>query len=662
MEIRIESQTDSQKDRMKVSMFAWASWLQTGRGAAPVIKGTADAFCSPDRSLIVVAESDALRAGNGRSPAARLAGLYAKGGTKSFVEIRGGFRCLIWDGRRNDLIAATDPVGLLPIYYRPATGGVAVSSSLRALAEGSFPRSNNGHEAPGAGPVPSAALPHRRGAERMDLGRAGISPHAVMLYLQYSAVPTPWTIYDGIHRLPPGHFLSVHQGRVAVQAYWDISYQEDRSVLPRVLEKRLRDEVERSIQASLSGVHGGKRVGCFLSGGTDSSTVLGYATRIMGEPVHAFSIGFDEPGYDELSYARIAACRFGADHHEMIVTPENVVDGLDRVAEAYEEPFGNASAIPTYQCAVLARAHGVGLLLAGDGGDELFGGNERYAADHIFRRYGRIPAWLRRGVIERALSVAPHVGVIAKGRKYVKRANIPHPDRFFSYNFVSALGARAIFDDSFLARAHPDRLLEEARAHYARAGAKSEINRLLYLDVKMALTDNDLRKVSGMCGAARVGVRFPYLDPDLMAFSGTIPAELKVRGKEKRVLFKRAFRHLLPEEIIQKKKHGFGLPIGRWLKTKVVLRDLLHDTLSSRAARERGIYRPGFVAEMLRGLDGDSTAWYGDNLWSMLALEKWLEKRTKEPSLAGSNSAGIESDAGFIVCEPASSSGRARGC
>lgn len=598
---------------MKVSIFASTAWLQAGNGTSPVIKGTADAYCSPDRSLVVMAEADPpVRDREGRSPAAMLADLYAKTGTKAFAEIGGAFRCVIWDGRRGELIAATDPVGLLPIYYRPGTGGMAVSSSLRALAGGGG--SNNGHPT-------------------LDAGRAGISPHAIMLYLQYGAVPTPWTIYEGIQRLPPGHFLSVQRGRVTLQAYWDLSYREDRSVLPRVLEKRLRDEVERSVRSSLVGVHGGNRVGCFLSGGTDSSTILGYATRIMGEPVHAFSIGFDEPGYNELSYARIAAKRFGADHHEMVVTPENVVDGLDRVVEAYEEPFGNASAIPTYHCAVLARAHGVGLLLAGDGGDELFGGNERYAADHVFRRWHRIPAWLRRGVIEPALNAAPLAGVVDKGRRYVRRANIPHPDRFFSYNFVSALGAREIFDEPFLARVEPDRLLEEVRAHYARVEAESEINRLLYLDVKMALTDNDLRKVAGMCESARVGVRFPYLDPGLMAFSGTIPAELKVRGKEKRILFKRAFRNLLPEEIIRKTKHGFGLPVGRWLKTKAVLRDLLHDTLTSRAARERGIYRPGFVAEMLSGLDGDSTAWHGDNLWSMLALERWMER--SRPNVGG---------------------------
>ncbi len=596
----------------KVSMFAKAVWLQAGNGTAPVISGSADSFCSPDRSLIVVAEGDAPPGGkDGPSIAARMAGLYANTGTKAFAELRGAFRCVIWDGRRGDLIAVTDPVGLSPIYYRSATGGLAVSSSLRTLAAGSFPGSNNGNWAPGA-------------------GQAGISAHAVMLYLQYAAVPTPWTIYDGIHRLPPGHFLSVHGGRVTIQAYWDLSYKEDRSVLPRVLEKRLREEVERSVRSSLAGARGGGRVGCFLSGGTDSSTILGYAARILGEPVHAFSIGFDEPGYDELSYARIASRRFGADHHEMIVTPENVVDGLDRVVEAYEEPFGNASAIPTYHCAVLARAHGVGLLLAGDGGDELFGGNERYAADHVFRRWHRIPAWLRRGVIEPALNAAPAAGVVDKGRRYVRRANIPHPDRFFSYNFVSALGARGIFDESFLACVESDRLLDEARAHYARAEAESEINRLLYLDVKMALTDNDLRKVGGMCEAASVGVRFPYLDPALMAFSGTIPADLKVRGTEKRVLFKRAFRNLLPEEIIRKKKHGFGLPVGRWLKSKAVLRDLLRDTLASRAARERGIYRDGFVEEMLQGLDADGSAWYGDNLWTMLALEKWMEKHGRK--------------------------------
>jgi asparagine synthase (glutamine-hydrolysing) len=348
--------------------------------------------------------------------------------------------------------------------------------------------------------------------------------------------------------------------------------------------------------------------------------------------VQAFSIGFEEERFDELEYARLAAREFHARHHTYVVSPQDCFEALPHMIRAFDEPFGNSSAIPTYYCARLAAQNNVKTLLAGDGGDELFAGNERYLTDKIFGLYQRVPRALRVGLIEPGLSFIPmRNGVFGKARKYIRRSNVLNPERFFSYNFLSSHQAADVFQDGFLQAIAGRSLLEIPSRHYAAAEAGDELDRLLYVDVKITLGDSDLPKVTHMAELAGVQTRFPYLDRSVAEFSGNVPAGLKLKGLEKRYLFKQAFGQLLPVEIIKKKKHGFGIPVSRWLKTYAPLRELARDVLLSNRSIERGYFRRSFIERMFEMFEGDNTTYYGDTVWCFLALELWHREVIDRP-------------------------------
>ena len=270
-------------------------------------------------------------------------------------------------------------------------------------------------------------------------------------------------------------------------------------------------------------------------------------------------------------------------------------------------------------------------MLAGDGGDELFGGNERYATDKIFDLYQRVPKLLRKGLIEPALAGIPVLnGVVGRARSYVRRSNLPPARRYFSYNMLVANSLGEIFEDDFVRELGDYSVLDIPSRYYTDGPAKSHLDRLLYLDVKVTLGDNDLLKVTRMSELAGVRPRFPFLDRSVAEFSGTIPARLKVKGFEKRYLFKQAFRQLLPVEIIQKKKHGFGIPVAVWMKSHKRMRELTQDILLSSRTYERGHVRRSFVEELLRRHETDETAFYGDTLWTFLTLELWFRQFADE--------------------------------
>jgi asparagine synthase (glutamine-hydrolysing) len=295
---------------------------------------------------------------------------------------------------------------------------------------------------------------------------------------------------------------------------------------------------------------------------------------------------------------------------------------------AYDEPFGNNSALPAYLCARYAREAGVRVLLAGDGGDEIFGGNERYRREGILARYHRIPGPLRRGLIEpmvrRFGAEAP--GLTGKARRYVERASLPNPDRFYASEFFVNQNRQWLLHPDFQASTTPDWPLRVARGHFEAATGAAELNRLLHVDLKITLADNDLFKVVRTAEAAGLGVRFPLLDHPLVEFMATLPAPYKVRGTEKRYIFKQAFRDLLPKEILAKVKHGFGVPTSDWLKRHPGFRELGRDTLLSRRCLERGYFAPGAVEELFRLHEADHTPFYGDRLWTLLMLELWHER------------------------------------
>jgi asparagine synthase (glutamine-hydrolysing) len=398
----------------------------------------------------------------------------------------------------------------------------------------------------------------------------------------------------------------------------------------RVLAREMHRVVAESVAAHCPANEEFSRCGAFLSGGTDSSTVTGLMSRLGRGPVKTFSIGFAEERFNELDYARITARHFRTDHHEYLVTADDCMNAIPQVMAQFDEPFGNSSAIPTYFCARLAKEQGVDTLLAGDGGDELFGGNERYATDRIFTIYHDVPAPIRKGLIEPVLRFLPEMSVFGRAQRYVHRANQSGPERFFSFNPLVENPPGKIFEDEFAARVSARSVIDVPERYYWKGPAYSHLDRLLYVDVKITLGDNDLIKVTRMSELAGVRARFPLLDEAVAEFSGRVPALLKVKGFEKRYLFKLAFRDLLARETTAKKKHGFGIPVAFWMKSDRRMREMSRDILLSRRTYERGILRRSYIEKLFRMHENDETAFYGDTLWTFLALEMWFRRLMDE--------------------------------
>lgn len=570
-----------------------------GRGSGGVVsslgadsvQSTDQVWAVADMDLTNLAELRAL-AGCRRDDAPLLPALYGLDGPRFVRRLHGAFALALYDRGLRVLILAVDRFGMRRLYYTTDRSRTVFASRSCALAA-----------------VPGVA-------ERVDLT-------AVYNYLNFGCVPAPGSIFDGVHRLAPGELLRVRAGDTRLETYWDMEYHEQpvRYVEGAAMLSRL---VEEGVARALHG-RTPKETGAFLSGGTDSSTVVGLLTRLTGERVNAFSIGFREPRYDERGYAELAARHFGAAHYTRIVSADDALAALPRLVEAYDEPFGNNSAIGALFCAELARECGMRCLLAGDGGDEIFGGNERYRTDRVFARYHRIPAAVRQSLVEPVLLGMPDGGLSLVGRaqRYVRRANLPNPRRFYSWEFFVAQQAEELLSPEFLAAADRQAPWIIAQAYFDRTVGTAELNRLLYLDLKVAIGDNDLLKVTRAAELAGVAARFPLLDSALVEFTGTLPADLKVRGLEKRYLFKRAFRSLLPPEILAKRKHGFGVPTSLWLKTHPGFRGLARDTLLSTRARQRGYFRAGALQRCFDLHESDDSAYYGDILWVALMLELW---------------------------------------
>jgi asparagine synthase (glutamine-hydrolysing) len=453
-----------------------------------------------------------------------------------------------------------------------------------------------------------------------------IDPTAVHEYLQYSCIPTPKTIYKGIFKLAPGHQLTYKQ-RVSIRPYWDMTYNEAASDQSEAdWATQTLSAVRSAIALNLTATEKIQTTGCFLSGGTDSSSIAGLVRELSGQRPNTFSIGFDDPRYNEIHYARIAAKHFGANHHEYFVTPGDILNLVQKAAGIYEEPFGNSSIIPTYFCARLAAENGITHLLAGDGGDELFGGNSRYAADQVFQKYALIPGWIRNRLLEPTASLVSgntRPELVRRAASYVRRSKIQPPDRYFSYSLVSSVPSRDLFTSDYLKVLGVNDSLIPARRHFHAATAQSDLNRWLYMDLKLIITDNDLRKVTTMSRLAGVTPRYPLLDPTLATFTGTIPAKLKVRGSQLRYLFKKAMHDVLPPEIIGKTKHGFGLPYSVWVGENKSLREFTFDVLGSSRCRERGYFRRDLLEWLWLQYENVHRPFYGGVLWEFLMLELW---------------------------------------
>lgn len=465
-----------------------------------------------------------------------------------------------------------------------------------------------------------------------QLGTQEIDPQAIFSYLFHHCIPSPRTIYAGIHRLPPAHYALFENGQLTVAPYWQARFEEQRDPNFGDLRDEFRGILRTAVKERLS--TDGKTA-CFLSGGTDSSTVCGLLGEATGKPAAGYSIGFEAEGYDEMAYARIAAKAYGAEHHEYYVTPADLVKAIPDVAAHYDQPFGNSSAVPAFYCARKAHDDGYTRILAGDGGDELFGGNTRYAKERVFHVYSQIPGPLRAGVLNPLFMnpVTGNIPLLKKGTSYIRQARVPMPDRMQSYNLLDRLGMQDVLTPAFLAAVNTGAPREHQRATWAAGPHEASlVNQMLAFDWRYTLAENDLPKVVGTTAMAGMEVGFPLLDTRLLDFSLKLPTSYKVKGLKLRWFFKEALRGFLPDEILTKKKHGFGLPFGPWAVKDAALNALAAESLRGIVAR--GIVRADFVESLLTRRLQEHAGYYGEMVWILMMLEQWLRRHAPDYRLA----------------------------
>ena len=559
---------------------ACSSATDLGAGCAAIVLGRPR---WPDAALAARAQSD--------GQAAAVLAAWRDGGEHVLQAMQGNFAVVLVDTRQRRVVLAIDRSGIERLCFTLVGETLVFSTSARAVA-------------------------------RHPLVAASISQQALYEYLYCHMVPSPDTAFVGVEKLLPAQAITFTGDALTRHFYWQLGYDIDNTSDEATLRQRFLDLTEQGVARQNDEQ---RPTGAFLSGGTDSSTVSGMLGKVSGKAAETFSIGFDEEGFDELEFARITSRHFGTKPHEYYVTADDVVEAMPLIASAYDEPFGNASAAPTYFCARMAREHGIEVVLAGDGGDEFFGGNERYAKQGVFERYHRVPSLLR-NIVEPLVMKFPLGGSIMplrKARSYLQQARVPLPDRMETYNFLHRSPLQEILEPEFLKAVDTERPLELAREAYFRCGSAEMIERMMHLDHKTTLADNDLRKVTRMCEAAGVEVRFPFLDDDLIAFSGQLKPEHKVHKGRLRVLFKDALRGFLPDETISKSKHGFGLPFGIWLNEHGALKQLAEDALISLG--KRGIVRPGYLDYLRREHASGHASYYGVMIWVLVELELWLQ-------------------------------------
>jgi asparagine synthase (glutamine-hydrolysing) len=504
--------------------------------------------------------------------------------------LRGMFTIAIWDTRRARLFLARDRFGKKPLFYTVPSGSdgrLAFGSELKAIL----------------------ALP--------DVARR-VNPQAIADYVAWGYIPDPLSIYQGIAKLPPAHWLTYESGRLQTQCYWDVSFaptgkhEHEEFYVERVLEI-LSEAVRIRLMSEVP-------LGAFLSGGTDSSVVVALMARHAGERVKTFSIGFEEPEYNELPYARRVAEYFGTEHHEEVVRPDAERDVLALVHQ-FDEPFADSSMIPTYYVSRSARRR-VTVALSGDGGDELFGGYLRYLDSAATRAADRVPVPLRNALL------GPLARALPAGTKGIDRLRdlLGAPDERYVRQLTRgmALANRDVFAEEFLrSLEHPDPSYV-AVPFLRTARTWDGLARRQYLDMHTYLPGDILAKVDRASMMVSLECRAPLLDHELAEFAATIPVELRIKGTTTKYLLKKVAERLMPPELVHRPKMGFGIPVAFWLKKEWAAR--CEGILLGKPALERGVFREAF----LRRIIAEHSAGKRDNstiLWSLMMLELWWREQ-----------------------------------
>jgi asparagine synthase (glutamine-hydrolysing) len=519
-----------------------------------------------------------------KNPSKALAEGFRRHGKGILERLSGAFSLCILKPAEQYALLAVDRVGIRPMAYTSGDGVLVFGSLIDSIL---------GH--------PSIS--------------AEVSPQGLYNYLYFQMIPSPGSIYKGIEKLQPGECLEASGGTVNRRFYHRLEFSEH-----AVPEQELASQLRAELNTSVSTLLPDRATGTFLSGGLDSSTVTGVYQSLIDNPVNAFAIGFDAEGFDEMEYARASADHFGATLHEYYVTPDDVLQAIPLVASAYDEPFGNASAIPAYYCAKFAREKGISCLLAGDGGDEIFAGNARYAKQKMFDLYRHIPGILKTYLIEPA---AFHLPPLKKLKSYIVQALVPMPERMETYNFLHRTPLEEIFDPDFLHQIDSRAPIEHLSSVYNRADSDTLVKKMLFLDHKITLADNDLRKVNRMCELAGMEVRYPLLQDSMMEFAARVPADILLKRFELRYFFRNALKDFLAPQTLDKSKHGFGLPFGLWLHEHPPLREFADNSL--KRIKQLGILKKEYIEQIIKAHESGHATYYGVMIWILVMLEQWLQ-------------------------------------
>jgi asparagine synthase (glutamine-hydrolysing) len=523
--------------------------------------------------------------------------LYEEHGADCVRHLHGMFAFALWDARRQQLLIARDRVGKKPLLYALRDGVLSFASEMQALlADDEIPRA--------------------------------VDPVAIDRYLELGYVPTPMSAIRGVRKLPPAHTLLMRDGEVTLQRYWALDYSRKLDVPVQELCERIRDGLRAATRRRMvSDVP----LGAFLSGGIDSSAVVAAMAEASSEPVRTFSIGFDHERFDELPHARQVAERFGAVHEEFQVRAD-AIDVVPTLVRHYGEPFADTSAIPSFYLAAMARRQ-VTVALNGDGGDESFGGYTRYVANALAARLDRIPAPLRRGTAAlggRLREGDDISGLRNRVRRLAGTLALDAPARYGRYVAWVDEGRRdALYSPAFARAIAAAEVPDPIGAAWAQGSGAHPVDRMLEVDVRTYLVDDLIAKVDIATMAHALEARSPFLDHELMELAAAIPAELKVRGREKKWILREALREWLPDDLLDRPKQGFSVPLSDWLRGD--LRSWVREILLDRASLDRGYFEPAAVEALLdrhdAGVDGEAK-----RIWALVMLELWHREFLTAPS------------------------------
>jgi asparagine synthase (glutamine-hydrolysing) len=520
--------------------------------------------------------------------------LYEQHGPEYLRRLRGMFAVALWDARRRRLVLARDRYGIKPLYYRDAGDMLEFASELRALPRG-----------------------------EVDLD-------ALEAFLAFNSIPAPYSIFRDTRKLPAGHVLVWEEsgGALSIERYArpgpvpvDELRADDEAELVEELRARLRDSVRAHLLADVP-------VGVLLSGGVDSAVLAALAAQETSDAVHTFTIGFQERSFDERADARLVAERYGTNHHELLVQPDPLVL-VPALADVFDEPFADSSALPTYLVSQLAAEH-VKVALSGEGGDELFGGYYTYAADLLADRVAPL-ARLARPLVERLPSSSAKASLDYKAKRFVRAAHLPPLERHHGWKEIFSPDVRA----ELTGRSGAFDPVDIYRARYAETAGADPLARLQDVDFGIYLVDDLLVKTDRASMAHSLETRVPFLDSVVTNFAFGLPARHKVRGLSKKVLLRKAAEPLLPREVVHGRKRGFSIPAAAWLRGE--LEPFARATLSPETLRSQGFFEAAPVTRLLDEHVAGAEDW-SRQLWGLLSFTLWHERHVeREPPLLRSS-------------------------